>query len=258
MLIEKIKNITLDDRITLESNRWDFIRDEIDVFFPINSRNIPHFVEWINFNRFADDHEGLDLAAYVNKFGEAVLGLPQRTAIHAVVDGVVVSIERYKVMDGVVDPYDHYLDTVVLAHGKSPKDKTTPGLLGIYAHVTPTVKEGQYVAKGQKIGRLYADRGNFNAGRLVHLHFGLANYDGNFNYENPELLFPNLMKLTANPQKNPGFNIMGQEKRTHVRLANFPTLRYGETIMFKKPADTFSAPPPTYSIRERLKELIKR
>lgn len=254
MVAHKIKNTVLDDRINTEAESWGFV-GQIEAHLPIHSLDIPHFVEWINFNRFADDHRGLDLAAYVNKFGEAVLGLPERTAVHAVADGIVIGIERHQVMEGVVDPYDHYFDTLVVAHGKSPKDKTTPSLLGIYAHVTSTVKEGQYVSKGQKIGKLYADLGNFNRGRLVHLHFGLANYDGGLNYENPEILFPNLMRLTAHPQRHPQFTIVGQES-TDIRIANFRTLQYGDAELGIKKADTFSAPPPTYSLLQRIKERL--
>ena len=249
MVVQKIRSITLDDRIKLESEKWLAEQGKIEAHLPIDSLDIPHFVEWINFNRFADDHRGLDLAAYVNRFGEAVLGLPERTAVHAVADGVVVAIE------GVVDPYDHYFDTLVIAHGKSPKEKTKPSILGIYAHVIPTVKEGQYVSKGQKIGKLYADLNNFNRGRLVHLHFGLANYNGSLNYENPEILFPDLMRLTANPQRHPQFIIIGQEN-TDLRIANFHTLQYGDAALGIKKGDTFSAPPPTYSLLQRLKERL--
>lgn len=259
--MKKIEENSLDGRVTLESDQWESVRDK-GFFLPIDERAIPHFVGWVNFNRFASDHKGLDLAAYVNKFGEAVLGLPPRIGVYAVADGKVLAIERRKVMSGVVDPHDHYFDTVVIAHGRSSVERTRPSLLGIYAHMTPTVKEGQYVSKGQKIGKLYADLGTFNRGRLVHLHFALARCNDELdyeklNYENPEILFPDLMKLTTSPQREPQFEIVGQEGRTNLRLANFPVLQYGETVLGVKPADEFRAQPPTYSLIERVRERLQ-
>ena len=215
------------------------------------------FTGWVNWNGYAVDHKGVDFAVYLNSFGECVLGLPPRIPIHAIQDGVVVSIERKRVMERVVDPYDHYFDTVIVAHNKYDGDKEKPNLLAVYAHVDPKVREGDFIRKGQRIARLHADLSPFNAGRLVHLHFGLSTYDEQFNFENPEPFFLGINELIAQPQREPQFQILQLEQITDVRLANFSTLYYGYADIERGVRNReFSAPRPTYSLRRRIKELL--
>ena len=166
MLTDKLSKMVPDEHIRLQGSSWQSISNIIEFSEPIKPRSIPHFSQWIRWNGYAEDHHGLDISAYVNSFGEGVLGLPPRTPVYSLLDGIVISIERMKVMEEVVDPYDHYQDTIIVAHGHHERK---PSLLGIYGHVSPTVKEGDCVKKGQKIGKLYADLSNFDAGRLVHL-----------------------------------------------------------------------------------------
>lgn len=249
-LEEALKNIPPED-MKVDCDCWD----RMEVSSPIDTKRIPHFVEWINFNRFADDHKGLDFGFYLNKFGEAVIGLPKHLPVYSMADGIVACHLKVEapVNVGVVDPYDHYLDSVVICHGRSRNNKV---LLGIYSHTEPSVKQGKHVSKGQRIGNLFADPGGTGQGRLVHLHLGLEEYNGETQRIDPNTLFK--MDLTAVPQREVLFDIEGREEFAEIRVANYRTLRYGQGDLHKNITNSaFSAPKPTYSIVERIKEMVK-
>lgn len=274
MAYEYLFKTPINGRIELETNSWKSIADVVNCASPINPKDLPHFSAWINFNGFAPDHFGKDFAVYMNKWNESVLGLPGNTNVHSILDGVVLYIDKVKVMEGVVNPYDDYLESIVVAHGVSANG--SPSIIALYAHANSKVKVGDFVQKGQRIAKLHEDHGGpWNKGRLVHLHLGLANYDGQtLNYENPDFVFGNLMHLTAEPQRETSFSIKETGEHANVRLANFGTLSYqsgpnkrGESPnrlleymidggTLPKPNDKFGAPKPTYKLIERVRELL--
>ena len=106
MAYEYLFKTPVDGRIQLEANNWESIADTVNSMSPINIRDLPHFSEWINYNGFVSDHQGIDFAAYMNKWEESVLGLPGNTGVHSILDGVVLHVSKIKVMEGVVNPYE--------------------------------------------------------------------------------------------------------------------------------------------------------
>src|SRR3989344_8230724 len=128
-----LHSIDITGMASLSKGSWSEVtRDE--VVLPLRARDIPHFDFWINFNRFASDHHGLDFAVYRNTFGETVIGLPFSTPVYAIADGVIGKNFRVKVMEGVIDPYDHQQDALYVVHGEDLE--TRKRLIAGYVHVT--------------------------------------------------------------------------------------------------------------------------
>jgi len=255
-LEDLLRSLDVAGKVSLQVGSWSEVtREEVTV--PLRVRDVPHFDFWINFNRFASDHHGLDFAVYRNTFGETVIGLPFSTPVHAIADGIIGKNFHVKVMEGVIDPYDHQQDALYIVHGEDLE--TRKRLIAGYVHVTPSVKEGQFVRKGQKIGSFYYDQASIslNRGQLTHLHLGLWSLGTELSPEDPELVFAGLMKLTTFPQRDFPFSIAEEREEGRLRVANFTRL-----IHAKKPyifegirRDDFEAPLPTYSLFRRMKEL---
>ncbi|KHO51895.1 MAG: hypothetical protein QT08_C0018G0007 [archaeon GW2011_AR17] len=226
-LEELLRSIDITGKTSLKTGSWAHVGSD-SVALPLRARDIPHFGFWINFNRFAPDHEGLDFSVYRNTFGETIIGLPFSTPVYAIADGVIAKNFRVKVMEDVVDPYDHDKDALYVVHGED--SGTRRRLVAGYVHVTPLVKEGEFVRKGQKIGSFYYYQSSktLNFGRLTHLHLGLWSLGEELFAEDPELVFPGLMKLITVPQRDYPFTILEESEQPHLRVANFTRLMHAK------------------------------
>ena len=144
-----------------------------------------------------------------------------------------------------------------MVHGEDLE--TRKRLIAGYVHVTPSVKEGQFVRKGQKIGSFFYHQSSItiNLGVLTHLHLGLWSLGEELSPEDPELVFPDLMKLTTSPQRDYPFSIVEEREEARLRVANFTRLLHAkEAYSFEDiRRDDFEAPLPTYSFFRRMKEL---
>ncbi len=254
-LEELLRSIDIAGKTSLNTGSWAHVRSD-EVTLPLRARDIPHFDFWINFNRFVPDHEGLDFSVYRNTFGETVIGLPFSTPVYAIADGVIGKNFRVKVMEGVVDPYDHDQDALYVVHGED--HDTRRRLITGYVHVTPSVKEGEFVRKGQKIGSFYYHTSSktLNFGGLTHLHLGLWSLGEELFSEDPELIFPGLMKFTTVPQRDYPFTVLEEGDQPRLRIANFTRLMHAKRgYSFEGVREDFEAPLPTYSFLRRIKEL---
>ena len=167
---------------------------------PINSEDIPNFKEWINWNGFSHKHKGFDFAAYIERGGDCMLGLLEKTPVRAIDEGIVRKIGSNQ--EGIKHAY--YMDIII--------EHFFPYLISGYTHVVPCIKERQEVRKGDVIATLYKDPGKF-AGRLVHLHFYLTRAFAYIDEENskylidPQKIFGEISNLIALPQGEQLFSI---------------------------------------------------
>lgn len=154
---------------------------------PIDSRRIPNFASWINFNGYCkEDHSALDLIAYLTKKGELVIGLPKGTKVRAVADGCVYGVES-----GLL--HSERFSKVQISHSKqidryhhtSNCPRYRHGIKATYVHLIPQVREGELVKAGQVIGELYFDeeQGTYPS----HLHLELLDCD--WKTVDPRLLY---------------------------------------------------------------------
>jgi hypothetical protein len=139
---------------------------ELDLVRPIDSLEIPNFLRWVNYKGFRNpvsDHYAFDFSAYLNHDGKCVIGLPDKTIVRAVKDGVVAQILDYKNF--------RYATNILLSHGED-----NDGVYSDYHHIIPWVEQGDIVRKGQAIGALYHQKAEMNRPeQKIHLHFELTN-----------------------------------------------------------------------------------
>jgi murein DD-endopeptidase MepM/ murein hydrolase activator NlpD len=199
------------ERITEKTRVWT---PNLDIVLPINGGDIPEFSKWVNWSGwkgYNQKHEGFDFACYINKNGDYVIGLPERTPVRAIADG-----EIFKVSRGLSD----YSSSIILEHAESRS-----GLFSGYHHVKPLVKDGKKVKKGAIIATLHKDISK-GEGRLVHLHFELENvYEtGRPRKVNPEEIYELAGKAPkAMPQGSIDFTVDGI--KPNIVIAHFTWLR---------------------------------
>ena len=190
---------------------FDNWQNRSEVILPINPEFIPGFKDWVNWNGFrSDNHQGFDFAAYFNRENLVVLGLPKKTPVRAIYDGIVRFDSEIK-----GDKMD-YLGKISIEHGKNT------GLYSTYSHIVPNVKTGDSVERGQVIGNLFADEGDVE-GRLVHLHFAIMDRtDFRLPERDPRILFPELYSIPKGyPQGQIDFRVNGNSR---VEVANYQRL----------------------------------
>lgn len=199
------------------SKETDFWTNRTRLVFPIDGARIPDFAEWVNWSGwkgYSPAHEGFDLAAYLTKDGKCVLGLPWKTEVRAVEDGIVHSVS-----------YMYYEGEVVIHHEED-------SARSVYFHVVPLVTPGQRVGKGDLIAHLWKDsRRKYEQkgyGLVVHLHFELAEVnESKVNFQNidPARIFPSLCRAyRCEPQADPFFKIPALGP-LEVKVANFRTIK---------------------------------
>lgn len=121
--------------ITPNTPEWE---PNLDVALPIDTRDIPDFAGWVNWNGFNLDkrtrfvHDGFDFAAYYTTQGQIVFGLPKGLPIRAMADGTVVN-------DRQGEGKMAYYSSVQIEHGHNAALMSTvgSGLLSDYVHVLP-------------------------------------------------------------------------------------------------------------------------
>ncbi len=163
--------------ITPDTPEWE---PNLDIALPIDTRDIPDFAGWVNWNGFNLDrsvrfeHDGFDFAAYYTTQGQIVFGLPKGLPIRAMADGTVANIRHG---EGKMA----YYSSVSIEHGHNAAKMSTvgSGLLSDYVHVIPAEGiMGQHVSIGDVIGHLYAeDEPREGGNALVHLHLSMYNRD---------------------------------------------------------------------------------
>lgn len=185
---------------------------------PILGKDIPNFKHWVLWNGFSRGHQGFDFAAYLTADNKCILGLSAETPVRAVADGTVFQVQEQS--HGLA-----YAAFINIEHGE-----TGSGMLSSYDHVMPLVKCNEKVKKGQIIAKLYKDKGN-TYGRLVHLHFTMANGFGvtpSTMFEalllNPLVVFPELSRYKCVPQGKARFNISGIRTPVEIVKTNFDKL----------------------------------
>ncbi len=182
---------------------------------PIDARDLDGFHSWVLWNGFHENHRAFDFAAYLSKDGIMILGLPEKTPIRAIADGIVAQVA--------INPYEagNYFNFVNIEHGEGT------GRFSSYHHVIPLVRGGQSVKRGESIATLYKDPGD-TIGRLVHLHFEICREWG---YRergiDPAILFPELARISCVPQGALDFTVEGLTYQPKVEIANFQELRVG-------------------------------
>ncbi|MDE1828464.1 MAG: M23 family metallopeptidase [Candidatus Micrarchaeota archaeon] len=198
----------------------------LDVSSPIRGEEIEGFSRWIDWNGFGVKHEygihrAFDFSAYLSKDGKSVLGLPRETKVRAIADGKVVQVN---------DLNGDYFTLVHIQHNKMDHTYVAGGMLSTYCHVTPLVKAGQKVRRGQVIATLHKDPGNIS-GRLVHLHFELSDAVSNSSNNpshrrrDPLTILPSINELKAIPPASLEFEIKGLKRQPEIEIANFKKLR---------------------------------
>lgn len=217
---------------------------DLNICEPINTEDILGFKAWINWHGYSytpgalSAHPAFDFSAYLREDNSAVIGLPEDLEIHAVADGIVdFSGTEY-------DIPDYYRGCVVLAHG----DRWEDTLRSTYYHITPKVKSGDVIKKGDTIGTLYKAPGN-ERGPLVHLHFELLDtweksaerwkgilcrwvgLEGMFmRYRDPiEMFGDTIGKYTAMPEHELDFKVQGLDLKG-IEIAHFKELDYSLKI----------------------------
>ena len=180
---------------------------------PIFGSDIVDFLKWVNWHDFTgvpksiDDpnwHNGYDFAAYLNKQGQCVLGLPSETPVRAIADGEVLFFSN-----------DGYQKQMILLH-----EEKLEKLMSYYGHVVPCVEQGQRVKSGEQIATLYKDQGN-GLGLLVHLHLAISNSE---KYFSPATLLPEITDLVTNPQGVGDFVIPQLSSQLKIISHDFRTL----------------------------------
>ncbi len=208
-------------QITDNTKEWS---PNMDIVTPVDETSIPGFEKWIVWNNAAshlmqgEGEAAFDWAAYLNKDGEVILGLPVETRIRAIADGLVV-----QVFSG-LGRREGYATLINIEHGKKGN-----GLYSSYGHVVPLVKPGERVKKGDIIAKLYKDPGGA-AGRLVHLHFTLSNgweVKDRILVDPERTIYANTGFLHAKPQGSLNFQLAELGKNQPVTIANFRTIKIG-------------------------------
>ena len=206
------------DKIKSDTAIWT---SNLEVCLPINGNEIRGFKQWVNwggftmkmsllsklniFSRSLSGHDGFDFADYINVNNECVLGLPAETNVRTIADGIIDAVQYH----------GGYFDSIRIDH-KGDK------LFSEYHHVTPLVKIGDRMRKGDIIAKLYKDPGN-EEGRLVHLHFALVQDIRDL--VDPAYIFPEITELVASPErKTKGFKIRGLKYKPNIVIANFKKL----------------------------------
>ncbi len=206
-MADSLENITQDTRL------WT---PDLDIILPVDGSDIPYFKDWVNWSGwkgYDDDHKAYDFSAYLTHDDKVVLGLPKKTPVRAVADGIVKQIS-----DGLAEgvPYACFLN---LEHGREGS-----GLFTQYHHIVPVVEEGQRVKKGDIIATLYKDPGD-EEGQLVHLHFQMWHgWNTGNRMCNPEDIYPSIRKNKAYPQGSSDFRILGFYRKPDIHIANFKRL----------------------------------
>jgi len=181
------------------------------IILPIDTESIEDFAEWIIWNKFSRYHRGFDFAAYFNKKKKIVFGLPQKTKIRAIDDGIVTEIIDVEGTEG----YGNYIE---ISHKN--------GIVSVYGHVFPFVGHNQHVKKGELIGFLYEDPEEREEKRLVHLHFSLLKEEGKkCFYSDPIEFFDEKFKFYAEPQGNKIFMLKSFERKDFNILFFSPSER---------------------------------
>jgi hypothetical protein len=205
---------------------------------PINGADIKDFGTWVRSNGYQHrdydgqyQHKAFDFAAYLDRSGNCILGLPKGTPVRAVADGVV-SLENYFVGPS-------YGAEIRIYHNPN---KRANRIFSSYHHVENHVSDGKFVKKGDVIATLYSDDGS-EKGRLVHLHLVLHNSQSSwrrgFNYfleiyfhgkcysltEDPAKIFHELCGCPlAVPQGAVQFTLKYPESSPPIHIANFKEL----------------------------------
>ena len=211
--LENLIESLAERKLTKETRVWT---STLDLSMPILTSDLPNFKSWINwsgFKGYSERHIAFDFAAYLDKKGNCILGLPEKTPIKAVADGTVVQISSGLAGQGV--PYACFINIEHANEGS--------GLFSAYHHVKPSIKAGSKVKKGDIIATLYKDPGSEEE-KLVHLHFELRNGWGIKNRDvDPATIFPKINEYSAEPQGKENFVISGL-KRPNIIIANFKKL----------------------------------
>lgn len=176
---------------TSEKNWYDLI-DEIHPL--ILTEEIENFSEWLFLRGYKTPdplHHAFDFSAYKTTDNKKILGLPERTKIYSPLEGVVdFALKELNAMKGLVRniEIEKYLSYISIVHCEGT-------LQTLLQHVTPFVKRGDCVKKGQVIGEIYHSLGK--VGLLPHAHAELI-YPVQINEEiikrraNPlEIFYPN-------------------------------------------------------------------
>jgi len=178
---------TLAEKLTSETDEWT---PNLDIVAPIYGSDIKGFSRWVKWNGFSENHKAYDFAAYIDEDGRCVLGLPSETPIRSIADGVVRQISQGLAREA------GYATFINIEHAREGSS-----LFSCYCHVDPLVINRQPVKKGDTIATLYKDTGD-EAGRLVHLHFELANaWSVRLREADPAMIFDGIDETSCSTAK---------------------------------------------------------
>ncbi|MBI5698730.1 hypothetical protein HZC35_00275 [Candidatus Saganbacteria bacterium] len=138
--------------------------------FPIDEKGLPGFKKWVSTNPFNPGvHSAFDLMAYEGNDGRVVVGMPPRTPVYAMMDGIVLDILRQ-------GPHGCY-SSMDLVHSFCCTENFTSfisvSLIHLIAAKDLTVGMPTPVRKGQLLGTLmgrHRDRMPWD----YHLHLAMA------------------------------------------------------------------------------------
>ena len=211
-----------------KSQNYNQHTNNLRIELPVRGVDIPKFSKWVIWNKFSSNyldvvpygipwHNGFDFAAYITSEGTCILGLPEKTPVRAVDNGLVRKASPCP------ETGPHTMDMLV----------EHPNLLvSGYTHVVPQVKVGSNVKKGDIIATLYKYSGG-KVGNLVHLHFYFATQeylDGEIDRHlvDPEKIFGEISDLVAEPQGHKSFLIPQMSKQPLIEIANFRDIKLWE------------------------------
>jgi hypothetical protein len=191
----------MDGEISAGARFWRPFRGLV---LPIETQDLPHFRAWIEWSGYGTQffkawHPGYDFAAYMTDAAEEdpwTLGLPEGIDVRAVAGGRVLQVWDYYRKQHESD----YSTNVTIAHSRSGG-----GLSSRYIHLKPSVKAGQLVEAGEKIGEVCGPYGKIRRLCPVHLHLDL--YHADDNRADPAEVFDGLSDFRAVPQRKMRFKV---------------------------------------------------
>lgn len=170
-----------------------------NVEMPIRSEDIHNFKQWVNWNPFDKEHEGIDFSLYQSADGGYQLGLPAGTPVRAVANGRLVANDLPDNVSPSESKLREFYRTVVIKHHGNFATQ--------YAHIRSELSIGQTVKAGEIIGVLVEFSPSPDCGKITHLHFGCGSYSGNQQcksdldeYYDPNVIIPTKLTLTTTPR----------------------------------------------------------
>lgn len=182
----------------------EFYKFNQDVHPVILTSEIEDFDDWLFLRgfRYPDPyHDAFDFSAYKTKDGRKILGLPNGIKVYSPLDGIV-EMATTEYMWGA----DYTKSNVMKFGGSVTISHNVDFTMGTrLAHLTPTVKPGDYINRGQVVGIIHSSL-DIDEGLLTHLHVKMGEiYPGSLQGNIPgpidpiQILYPNRTRGGENP-----------------------------------------------------------